>query len=108
MAGKETKPPRGLMIMPDYASSGIWAFGAVGAHFHGMIEPETLGVSPALAQRFRNWIEMYESEDCDAVEFDSQGRELARELKLHVGDQIRVLYAPDGPWRTEEIYDDAI
>jgi hypothetical protein len=84
--------------MAEYASSGIWVIGKIGVFRHGMIECSSLKLSPDLATRFEQWIELYwrTLEDNFRVdEFNQIGRQLALELKTHVGQSGYVEFIPE-------------
>jgi hypothetical protein len=78
-----------LRVMAEYCSSGIWAIGKVGCFRHGTIEHSSLKLSPDLAQRFEQWIELYDENSAanfDVDRFNSIGRELAQDLKNYLGN----------------------
>jgi hypothetical protein len=87
-----------LRVMAEYGSSGIWAVGRVGMFRHGMLEHADLSLSNDLAQRFDRWIQLYESKlsgEFDVDRFNHIGRELARDLKLHIGVLGHVEFIPE-------------
>jgi hypothetical protein len=87
-----------LRVMAEYGSSGIWVIGKIGVFRHGMIECSSLKLSPDLATRFEQWIELYwrTLEDNFRVdEFNQIGRQLALELKTHVGQSGYVEFIPE-------------
>lgn len=73
--------------MAEYGSSGIWAIGGGPGPFrHRMIEHGALRLPPALARRFDDWIEAYETlDDAGTTAFNLVGLQLATELKQVVG-----------------------
>jgi hypothetical protein len=83
-----------LIVMPDFSSSGIW-------NDHGMIEFENLNLSEELIKEFEDWIEFYDVECHDYLDYsfkeemeeelNKRGRELARKLKLLFPD-IQIMY----------------
>jgi hypothetical protein len=77
-----------LRVMADYCSSGIWAIGKVGCFRHGMIEHSSLKLPPNLAQRFEQWIELYDENSAanfNLYRFNDIGRGLAQDLKNYLG-----------------------
>jgi hypothetical protein len=87
-----------LRVMAEYASSGIWVIGKIGYFRHGMIEYSSLKLSPDLAKRFEQWIELYWGmleNNLDVDEFNQIGRILARELKTHIGKSGYVEFVPE-------------
>jgi hypothetical protein len=84
--------------MAEYGSSGIWAVGRVGMFRHGMLEHADLSLSDDLAQRFDRWIQLYEGQlsgEFDVDLFNHIGRELARDLKSHIGVLGYVEFIPE-------------
>ena len=93
-----------LRVMAEYASSGIWVIGQVGSFRHGGVGYEWLSLPQDLAQRFEQWIELYWGRldylefahiNFNADEFNRAGRQLAKELKDHVGPEGYVEYIPE-------------
>jgi hypothetical protein len=79
-----------LRVMAEYCSSGIWVIGKVGCFRHGMIEHSNLRLPPDLAQRFEQWIELYDENSAanfNVDNFNSIGRELAQDLKNYMGTE---------------------
>jgi hypothetical protein len=87
-----------LRVMAEYASSGIWIIEKLGYFRHGMIGYSSLKLSPELAIRFEQWIELYWGmleDNLDIDEFNQVGRKLARELKTHIGQSGYVEFIPE-------------
>jgi hypothetical protein len=77
---------------------GFGRVGKVGMFRHGMLEHADLRLSDDLAKRFDRWIELYEGQlygELDVDRFNHIGRELARDLKLHVGVLGDVEFIPE-------------
>jgi hypothetical protein len=77
-----------LRVMAEYCSSGIWVIGKVGCFRHGMIEHSSLNLPPDLAQRFEQWIELYDENSAtnfNLDRFNNIGRGLAKDLKNYLG-----------------------
>ena len=87
-----------LRVMAEYASSGIWGFSEKqsGAFRHGMIEHSDLKLPKELRERFEKWISEYTknnlSNELDTNAFNTEGRELAKLLKEHMGPEQYVEY----------------
>lgn len=83
--------------MAEYCSSGIWVIdGGPGPFRHGMIEHAALRLPAALAQRFDEWIEAYETlDDEGTTAFNLVGLQLATELKQIVGSGVYVEFVAE-------------
>jgi hypothetical protein len=86
-----------LRVMAEYSSSGIWVIGGGPGPFrHGMIEHGALRLPLALAQRFDDWIEAYETlDDAGTTAFNLVGLQLATELKQIVGRGVYVEFVAE-------------
>lgn len=106
--------PQGVLVAAEYASSGVWGVDLVdpnAPHIGGLLR-DHLGLPQELDRRFDEWIEWYwdyadESKRFDLDAFNQRGRELASELKRHLGADVRVYFSPerddDEPRVQEEI-----
>ncbi len=83
--------------MAEYSSSGIWVIDGGPRPFrHGMIEHGALRLPPALARRFDDWIEAYETlDDAGTTAFNRVGLQLATELKEVVGPGVYVEFVAE-------------
>lgn len=90
-----------LRVMAEYASSGIWVIGAIGAFRHGMIEHTSLNLPTDLAEGFNNWIDWYYDRldangiTLDIERFNVEGMRLATELKAFLGSDVYVEFVPE-------------
>lgn len=87
-----------LRVMADICSSGIWSCEPSGMSRHVMVDHESLGLTPDLAERFDAWIQEYDYRDSpsfDLLAFNREGMELARLLQRHVGTETKVVFAPE-------------
>lgn len=92
---RQQTPIARLRVMAEYESSGIWIVRQQGVFRHGMIDHGDLRLPQKLAERFIRWIELYEKQltapsEYDYESFNAEGRELARNLKRHVGSATHV------------------
>lgn len=86
-----------IRVMAEYSSSGIWAIGGGPRPFrHGMVAHGTLRLPSALARRFDDWIEAYETlDDAGTPAFNQLGLQLATELKQLVGSGTYVEFVAE-------------
>ena len=89
---KRAQAPLRLRVMAEYDSSGIWFMQQMGLFRHGMLPHSALRMPKELAERFTQWIALYDQtlftpEEFDVVAFNAEGRLLAQALKSHVGDR---------------------
>ncbi len=84
--------------MAEYGSSGIWGFSdnTDKAFRHAMYEHGDLNLPSELSKSLKDWIEMYEKRNLnntlDTDSFNKKGMMLAKQVKLHVGNQRHVEY----------------
>jgi hypothetical protein len=91
----------GIKLMADYHCWPLWHYGSDAV---GNLDPRSLGVSDALAERLEAWAFTYDSHlnssDPAATswtpeeeeEFDSTGRHLCVELAEEIGDHFEVFF----------------
>ena len=100
-----------LRVMAEYESSGIWVIEQVGPFRHSGVDYDWLSLPPELAEQFRRWIitywayydqAMFDEEYpefkgfiFDTESFNQEGRELAHQLKAHLGPECYVEFQPE-------------
>jgi len=71
--------------MADYCSDGLWDEG-------GATDAEYIGLSPVLAQKIKEWHDLYDRRSCydplpiSVKQFDERAMALAKEIKKELPD----------------------